>query len=207
MAETAVCTVNEYGKVVFESTVPTDPKQIDSCLKASGYPIAKMSLESGSMSHWLTKELLALGWEISCVDARSIAAVLALKQNKTDRNDARGIAEAVRTASQYVKEVYHKSQESIELATLLSARRTLVRQRTALSNAMRGLLKSFGICLGFAGKDTLVARIRDKLQETWPTVSEEPLKNTVEPKRSHQLFLDSDLLSSKLLFSERILLL
>ena len=148
MTETAVCTINDKGKVVFESSVPTNPTEINNCLKTAGFPIEKMSLESGSMSHWLMKELLALGWKISCMDARSIATVLALKQNKTDRNDARGIAEAVRSYSSYIKEVYHKSQESIDLGMLLSARRSLVRQRTVLSNRIRGLLKNFGLCLG-----------------------------------------------------------
>ena len=76
MNETAVCTINDEGKVVFEGNVPTNPKEIDSCLKTAGFPIEKMSLESGSMSHWLMRELLALGWKISCMDARSIATVL-----------------------------------------------------------------------------------------------------------------------------------
>lgn len=139
-----------------------------SMTETAGFPIEKMSLESGSMSHWLMKELLALGWKISCMDARSIATVLALKQNKTDRNDARGIAEAVRSYSSYIKEVYHKSQESIDLGMLLSARRSLVRQRTVLSNRMRGLLKNFGLCLGGSGVDKIPSLIHKKITEQWP---------------------------------------
>jgi len=104
-----------------------------------------MSLESGSWSHWLISELSALKWNIHCIDARSIAPLLALKTNKTDRNDARGIAEAVRTQSLYIREVHRKSQESIHLGTILTARRMLVGQRTALSNTSRGLLKTFGL--------------------------------------------------------------
>ena len=168
MNETAICTVNDKGKVVFEDSVTTDPKEIDKCLKTAGFPIEKMSLESGSMSHWLMKELLALGWKISCMDARSIATVLALKQNKTDRNDARGIAEAVRSHSSYVREVYQKSQESVDLGTLLSARRSLVRQRTVLSNTMRGLLKTFGLCLGGSTVEKFPFLIRKKIAEQWP---------------------------------------
>ena len=115
MEETAICTVDEKGVIAFEEMVPTKPKLIDMCLKAKGLPIEKISLESGSFSHWLVKELSTLGWKVICIDARSISAVLALNTNKTDRNDARGIAEALRSQCKYSREVYHKSQGSIEL--------------------------------------------------------------------------------------------
>ena len=115
MEQTDIATVNDKGKIVFEASIKTDPQSIDAALKQAGFPIQKMSLESGSWSHWLVKEISALGWNITCIDARSISPLLALKANKTDRNDARGIAEAVRMQSQYIREVYQKSQESINL--------------------------------------------------------------------------------------------
>jgi len=100
MEQTDIVTVDDKGKIVFEASIKTNPQSIDAALKQAGFPIQKMSLESGSWSHWLVKEVSALGWNITCIDARSISPLLALKTNKTDRNDARGIAEAVRMQSQ-----------------------------------------------------------------------------------------------------------
>ena len=172
MDQTDITTVNEKGKIVFEASVKTDPESIDAALKNAGFLIEKMSLESGSWSHWLVKELSKLKWNVTCIDARSISPILALNTNKTDRNDARGIAEAVRTESKCIREVYQKSQESINLGTLLTARRLLVEQRTALSNATRGLFKSFGIHLGPLGSEHFASKVLTKTAEHWPV---EPL--------------------------------
>ena len=171
MEQTDIATVNDKGKIVFEASVKTDPRSIDAALKQAGLPIQKMSLESGSWSHWLVKEISAFGWNITCIDARSISPLLALKVNKTDRNDARGIAEAVRMESQYIREVYQKSLESINLGVLLSARRMLVTQRTALGNTMRGLLKTFGLCLGTLEANKFSESLHNKVAEQWPAAA------------------------------------
>src|SRR5665647_310488 len=152
METTAVCTVDENGKIIFEDEIPTEPKLIDMCLKANGYSIEQIALESGSISHWLVKELTKLGRKVTCIDARSLAAVLSLCTNKTDRNDARGIAEALRCNYTSIKLVHQKSQPSIEIGTLLGARRSLINQRTTTSNTVRGLLKTYGIRLGVVGR-------------------------------------------------------
>jgi len=171
MDQTDITTVDEKGKIVFEVSVKTDPNSIDAALKKAGFSIKKMSLESGSWSHWLVQELSKLNWNVSCIDARSISPLLALNTNKTDRNDARGIAEAVRTESKCIREVHNKSQESINMGTLLTARRLLVEQRTALSNATRGLFKSFGIRLGPLGTASFSAAVLVKVAEYWPAES------------------------------------
>jgi len=168
MEQTDIVTVDDKGKIVFEASIKTNPQSIDAALKQAGFPIQKMSLESGSWSHWLVKEISALGWNITCIDARSISPLLALKTNKTDRNDARGIAEAVRMQSQYIREVYQKSQKSIDLGALLTTRRMLVGQRTALGNTMRGLLKTFGLRLGIVEPSKFSESLQAKIAEQWP---------------------------------------
>lgn len=80
--ETAVCIVNETGKIVFEAMVPTDPQVI--------------RLESGSTSAWLWREFRQLGLPVVCLDSRHTHRVLSTKRNKKDRNDARGLAELTR---------------------------------------------------------------------------------------------------------------
>lgn len=143
MKETAICIVDDTGKIVKEGTVSTDPIAISEYLNRSGFVITKVALESGCLSHWLIEELRRLQVPAICVDARHIAAVLATTINKTDKNDARGIANAVR-CNMY-REVYAKSKNSIELNTLLASRRILVEQKTTLTNSIRGLLKAYGI--------------------------------------------------------------
>ncbi len=153
MKETAVCIVDEDGKFVKEGTVPTDPNAIAEFLKRTDLTIEKVALESGSLSHWLIKELQQRKIPAICVDARHIAAVLSTTINKTDKNDARGIANALR-CNMY-REVYAKSTHSIEQNTLLKARSTLVDQRTHFTNTIRGLLKAFGIRLSCSASTNL----------------------------------------------------
>lgn len=171
MDETNIATVDDHGNIVFESSTKTDPQSLHNVLRAAGFPIQKISLESGSWSHWLVKELTAFGWKITCIDARSIAPQLNLNTNKTDRNDARGIAEAVRINSKSIKEVYQKSQESVEMQTLLSARRLLVGQRTALNNAIKGLLKTYGLSLVGA---PILEKVQAKIEQQWASDSSQP---------------------------------
>ena len=188
MSTSAICVVNEKGKIICESMIPTNPQVIHEYLESKKLKIEKIALESGSLSHFLVKELCALGWAITCMDARSLSPSLQVKTNKTDRNDARGIAEALRTESKQVKHVYQKSEESIDLGVLLGARRTLVSQRTALSNTMRGLLKSFGIILPPSRVNTLALVIREKLEEVWPIVkSEDLIEPSLEGKKEIKL--------------------
>ena len=163
MQTTAICTVDQDGAVVFEDEIPTDPKLINMCLKANGHPIDRLALESGSLSPWLVKELAKLGRKSLCVDARTLAPFLALEVNKTDRNDARGIAEAIRCNCKKLKMVHPKSQRSIELGTFLATRRSLINQRTHIINTVRGLLKTYGIRLGVIGRKNIVEKVRERI--------------------------------------------
>lgn len=143
MQETAVCVVDEQGKVVREFTELTDPQVLSKAIKHLKLTIAKVGIESGSISNWLVSELQDEGIPAICVDSRKMAAILSLKNNKNDKNDALGIAQAMR-ADMY-SEVKLKSQEDVELGTLLSSRRILIGIRTKLRNNVRGLLKGYGI--------------------------------------------------------------
>ena len=96
MKETFICIVDETGKRVYESQVFTEPKWIYDELNKSGYELEKVGLESGSLSSYLTKGLQSLGCKAICIDARKMAAILSVTVNKTDKNDARGIADAMR---------------------------------------------------------------------------------------------------------------
>jgi len=139
---TSICIMNQTGKILKEMVVTTDPKVIANAISTTELPAEKVALECGGTSHWLTKELKQLGLPIICIDARKMSAAISIRTNKTDKNDAQEIANALRTG--YYKEVYQKQDHIMEKQTLLTSRRLLVEQSTQIINCIRGLLKTQG---------------------------------------------------------------
>jgi transposase len=146
----SVCIVDEIGKVVREQELPSTPEAIGGFLVGTRLEITKIGLESGNLTHYLTKGLLTMNYEVVVMESRKMAAILAVTINKTDKNDARGIAEALRVG--HYKECIHRSDDSLEIRTLLHGRGTLVEERTHLVSSIKGHLKVYGIKLG-KGKD------------------------------------------------------
>src|ERR1700689_3807730 len=93
---TFVCILNEKGKRLQEEEVDSTPEAIDDFLKKSELKIEQIGLESGSLTHYLKKGLLKMNYQVAIMESRKMAAILATIINKTDKNDARGIAEALR---------------------------------------------------------------------------------------------------------------
>ena len=161
MKETVICIVNEKGETVHRGRSKTDPEKIAAHLQHTKLKFEKIGLESGSLSHWLVEKLKEKGLPAICIDARKLAGFLSIRVNKTDDNDAKGIAEAMKC--NLYNEVAQKSQLSIETGTLLHSRRTLVQQRVQISNSIRGFLKTYGIRLGSSGKKEFPERVRKVL--------------------------------------------
>ncbi|MCH9628168.1 MAG: hypothetical protein S4CHLAM2_18230 [Chlamydiales bacterium] len=101
-------------------------------IKEKATSIEKVALESGSLSNWLVTELEKESLPVVCVDARHMAAVLSTNPNKNDRNDARGIAQALRV--DYIRPVTIKSQKDVDVSMMLTARKMLVGQRGSQKN-------------------------------------------------------------------------
>lgn len=106
----------------------------------------KIELKAGSLSSWFWHELQAMSLPVVCLDARHAKAALAAHVNKTDKNDALGLAQIVRTG--WYREVRVKSFASHALRGLLTSRAQLVRTRLDLANQIRGVLKPFGVIVG-----------------------------------------------------------
>src|ERR1051326_8539232 len=102
--------------------------------------------DAGPMAVWLWNELHDRGLPIICIDARHANAALKVRPNKTDRNNAAGLAQIIRTG--WFNQVRIKSRISYELRSLLAAREVLVRSRVKLENEIRGLLRTFGFLFG-----------------------------------------------------------
>jgi transposase len=170
MKTTSIAIVNEKGKICFETVCETDPAILHQTIRDSGFACEKIGIESGCISFWLIEELKKLALPAICIESRQMAAIIALKVNKTDRNDARLIAEAMRC--NLYKEVFHKTKESIEVGLQMRARRVLVDTRTKLKNSIRGFLKSYGIRLGAISHQKFSEGVRISLQGAGDGVKE-----------------------------------
>ena len=148
LEETTICVVDETGKVISATKLPTCPDAIASWLGKKAAGLVRVGMESGPLAVWLWNELHQKGLPIVCMDARHANAALKVRPNKTDRNDAEGLAQIVRTG--WFKQVRIKSRCSYELRSLLAAREVLVRIRVKLENEIRGLLRTFGVLFGKA---------------------------------------------------------
>jgi len=180
MKETFICVVDRDGNIILEGQVQTEPEEIASFLKQADVPIKKVAIESGSLTHWLVTELQKHKIPAICVDARHMSSMLAMKVNKTDTNDARGIANALRGG--YVREVNIKSQYHIEVGILLQSRGVLVQERTKLKNAIRGFLKAFGIKVSTSGFTSFIKEVRKSIEKRSIEVKKaiEALLNAIE---------------------------
>lgn len=145
MKETSIAILNAQGKLIFETVCETEPEIIGNELKKTGLSFEKIGLESGCLSFWLVEELEKLSIQAICIESKQMATFLALKLNKTDKNDARLIAEAMRC--NLYKEVHLKTKTSININLQMGSRRTLIDIRTKLKNSIRGFIKAYGIRL------------------------------------------------------------
>jgi transposase len=141
----------------------TEPEIISKALTDSNFALEKIGLESGCLTFWLVDELQKFALPAICIESKQMATLIALKVNKTDRNDARLIADAMRC--NLYKEVYHKKKESIEIGLLMGTRRTLIDIRTKLKNSIRGFLKAYGTRLGCVSHQKFPAVVRDTIKE------------------------------------------
>ncbi|MEO1573275.1 MAG: IS110 family transposase [Bacteroidota bacterium] len=144
--ETAICVVDANGMAVWQGKVPTKIEAIAACLARHAPDLLRAGMETGPVAVWLSHGLSDAGIPIDCIHARRAAAALKLQANKTDRNDARGLAQLVRSG--WYDAVPMKSMATHRVRAIVVARDQLVRMCTALINKIRGLAKTFGILLG-----------------------------------------------------------
>lgn len=131
------------GKRALEGETGTSPEEIHEFLRKTNLKITQIGLESGNLTHYLKEGLLKLQYEVVGMESRKMAAILATLINKTDKNDARGIAEALRVG--HFRECVHRSNDAVEVRSLLHLRQTAVQERTHIISSLRGHLKVYGI--------------------------------------------------------------
>lgn len=143
---TAICIVDTNGRRIWRGQCASAPEEISVALRRYASADAKLGIETGAMTPWLVHELRDLGFDVVCLDARHARAALKMQINKTDQNDAEGLAQIVRTG--WYRSVHVKSFDSHRARAVLGARTQLVGMTTRLSNHIRGILKTFGLLPG-----------------------------------------------------------
>ena len=156
--ETSVCIVVETGRIVREAKVASEPEALLTVLNTPAYRFRRIGLEAGPLSQWLYSSLGEANLPVICVETRHMRAVLKAQINKTDRNDARGIAQMMRAG--LYRPVHVKTLRSQRLRMLLTHRKLLQSKAIAIENDLRGTLRNFGLKVGTVGAVKFEARIK-----------------------------------------------
>src|SRR5947209_4401235 len=161
--ETSVCIVDDAGKIVREVRVASEPEALLQVLTNTIYRFKRVGLEAGPLSQWLYSVLAEAGLPVICVETRHIRAVLKAQINKTDRNDARGIAQMMRAG--LYRPVHVKTLRSQKLRMLLTHRKLLQAKAIAVENDLRATLRNFGLKVGVVGTVKFEARIKELVED------------------------------------------
>lgn len=159
--ETSVCIVDENGKVCRERKVVSHPDDLITLLSDPQWRIERIGLEAGPLSQWLFDGLAKVDHPVICIETRHTKAFLKAQPNKSDRNDARGIAQMMRV--NLFRPVHVKTLTSQKHRALLTARKLLQEKAIAIENDIRGLLRNFGLKVGAIGAVKYDERIRELL--------------------------------------------
>jgi transposase len=140
-----ICVINEQGDFVSEAKLASDVQDIVAYLDDLELGIDSVALEAGTLTQYLTYGLQSAGFEVVCMEARQVKGALSAMRNKTDKHDARGIAQILRSG--WYSKVHVKSMQSHHIRMLLSSRKAVLSKCVDLENEIRGLFKIFGIKL------------------------------------------------------------
>ena len=157
--ETSLFPYTTLFRSVREVKVASEPDALLAVLNSGAYHFKRIGLEAGPLSQWLYSALGEANLPVVCVETRQMRAVLKAQINKTDRNDARGIAQMMRAG--LYRPVHVKTLRSQKLRMLLTHRKLLQSKAIAIENDLRGTLRNFGLKVGVVGTVKFEARIKE----------------------------------------------
>ena len=155
----SVCVVDAKGKVIKEAKVGSDPDSLVAFFQGLGLAIDRIGLEAGPLSQWLHAGLTQAGFETALLETRHVKAALSAMTVKTDRKDARGIAQLMRMG--WFRPVHCKSVGSQEIRALLVGRKLLLGKLLDVEFSIRGILRGFGLKMGMVTRKSFEARVRE----------------------------------------------
>ena len=155
--------MDDAGRLVREVKVASEPEALLQVLMIPGQAFKRIGLEAGPLSQWLFSALAEAGLPVICVETRHMRAVLKAQINKTDRNDARGMAQMMRVG--IYRPVHVKTLRSQKLRMLLTHRKLLQSKAIAIDNDLRATLRNFGLKVGLVGTAKFEARIKELVED------------------------------------------
>jgi transposase len=155
----SVCVVDGSGKIIKETKVLSEPEALITWFKSLPFSLARIGLEAGPLSQWLYAGLKQAGFAVELLETRHVRDAFRSMPVKTDRNDARGIAQLMRLG--WFKPVHCKSASAQETRALLTARKLVKGKLVDVEMSLRGMLRGFGLKVGRTTKAGFAARIRE----------------------------------------------
>jgi len=173
LERSSVCVVDATGKIIREAKVASEPEALAGFFAGLGLAVTRIGLEAGPLSQWLHAGLSETGFEAVLLETRHVKAALSAMIVKTDRKDARGIAQLLRMG--WYRPVHCKSPPAQEVRALLVGRKLLQGKLLDVELGIRGLLRGFGLKLGEVSKGRFAARVRELI------AGQPMLERVVEP--------------------------
>ena len=156
---TAICVVDDTGRIVKEARAASEPEALVAALSENDVPLDRIGLEACPLTARLHDELRAAGWPAICIETRQANAAMKTMPNKTDRNDARALAQIMRTG--WYRQVHVKSRQCRLWRSLLVARRTVLNEMRSIENVVRAVLREAGVKLGTPSRAAFRGRVRE----------------------------------------------
>jgi transposase len=155
----SVCVVDASGKIVREAKVASNPEALIAWFGTLGLVLGRIGLEAGPLSQWLYAAMKGAGLAVELLETRHVRDAFKAMPVKTDRNDARGIAQLMRLG--WFRPVHCKSIGAQEVRAMLTARKLVQAKLQDVENSLRGILRGFGLKVG----DTTRLRFAGRIEE------------------------------------------
>ena len=161
--ETAVCLVDADGQIIFEGICETKSGPIRDILRRHGVEaVQRVTIEAGNGTQ-MVRELMCFGFPVQVVDVRKSSKFLAIRRQKTDVHDARGLAELGRIARTMGSSVYLKPLEHQNIRSLMNVRRTLLKNRTRTDAVIQSIIRLHGGDIKLlTGQGALLAEVKNQ---------------------------------------------
>jgi transposase len=155
----SVCVVDANGKIVREAKVASEPQALIDWFGSLGFGLERIGLEAGPLSQWLFAGMKKAGLAVELLETRHVRKAFEAMPVKSDRNDARGIAQLMRLG--WFRPVHCKSMSAQETRSLLTARKLVQSKLHDVENSLRGILRGFGLKVGKTTGQKFAGRIEE----------------------------------------------
>src|SRR5215471_15236761 len=155
----SVCVIDANGKIVREGKVASEPEALMAWFGSLGVSLTRIGLEAGPLSQWLYAAMRQAGLAVELLETRHVRNAFKIMPVKTDRKDARGIAELMRLG--WFRPVHCKSMEAQETRAMLTARKLVQKELLETESSLRGILRGFGLKVGKTTPVGFDGRIRE----------------------------------------------